>query len=77
MNDMKFKKYIFHRLGPFASKGTFPKLSDTIFPASPCFLLRSLLLKGLTIVQRVHSRSHGAMNKQIDGMIKIVSRAHL
>ena len=55
-------------------KAPFPELLYMIFPVS-CFLLRSLLLKGLTIVQRVHSHPQGAVNKQIDGILKTILRA--
>ena len=63
----------FDRVGPFASKTPFSKLSATISPASPCFLLRSSLLKGLAIIQRVHFHPQGAGNRQIDIMIEMVS----
>ena len=56
-------------------KAPFPELLYMIFPASPCFLLRSILLKGLTIAQRVHSHPQGAVNKQIDGILKTILRA--
>ena len=34
------------------------------------------MLQGLAIVQVVHSQSHDAVNKQINVMIKMVSKAH-
>ena len=61
---------LFDRLGPFVSNITLPKFSSFFL-----FSFEIPAFKGPGHVQKVHSHPLGAVNKQIDSIINMTSRA--